>query len=71
MIKISKKRELHGQKFDWLNKDPNDLTIARCYVCHKKISLSTAGRCATSDHVGGKKNTDALKKRHEFFNKPK
>ena len=55
----------------WLKKDPNYLTIARCYVCHKKISLSTAAQSAISDYGGGKKYRDALKKRLEFFNKPK
>ena len=56
---------------DWLEKDPNDLTIAWYYVCHKKISLSTAGQSAINDHGGGKKHIDALKKDLGFFNKPK
>ena len=55
----------------WLKKEPNDLIIARCYVSHEKISLSAAGQSAFSDHGGSKKHTDALKKRLEFFNKPK
>ena len=58
----NKKKELPGRKYfvddwfrnplykDWLKKDPNDLTIARCYECHMKISLSTAGQSAISDH---------------------
>ena len=62
------KKELPGLKYfvddqlrnplykDWLKKDRNDLTIARCYVCHKKISFSTAGQSAISDHDGGKKH---------------
>ena len=82
MSKI-KKKELPGQKYfvddrlrnplykDWLKRDPNDLAIARCYVCRRKIYLSTAGQSTISDHVGGKKHTDALKKCLGFFNKPK
>ena len=66
-VKI-KKKELPGQKYfvddrlrnplykDWLKKDPNDLTIARCYVCRKKVYLSTAGQSTISDHVVGKKH---------------
>ena len=83
MIKndYKEKKELTGQKYflnDWLRnplykdqlkKDPNDLIITRCYVCHKKISLSPAGQSVINDHGGGKKHIDALRK--EFFNKPK
>ena len=64
----NKKKELPGQKYlvhywsrnpiykDWHRKDPNGLTIAQCYVFHKKISLSTAGQSAISDHGGGEKH---------------
>ena len=63
----NKKKELRGQKYfvddwfrnplckDWLKKDPNCLTIIRCYVCHIKISLSIASQSAISDHGGSKK----------------
>ena len=39
--------------------------VARKYLYQQLLSL------AISDYGGGKKYTDALKKRLEFFNKPK
>ena len=56
---------------DWLRKDANDNTIARCFICSAKISLSTAGRSALTDHGKGKKHSDALAKPNNFFTKQK
>ena len=55
---------------DWLHKDKNDDTVARCFVCSKTISLSTAGRSVLVEHGNGAKHQTALGKRNNFF-KPK
>jgi len=54
---------------EWLHKDKNDSTIARCFVCPAKISLSTAGRSALIEHGKGKKHSEALARRNQFFQK--
>lgn len=51
---------------DWLKK-AIDSTQFRCIVCHKTLSLSTAGRSALTDHANGDKHKDALSKRSNFF----
>ena len=56
---------------EWLHKDKNDNTIARCFICSAKISLSTAGRSALVEHSKGKKHSEALSKRNNFFSKNK
>ena len=48
---------------DWLHKDTNDSTIAKCIVCSSKISLSTAGWSALVEHGNGKKHSESLSKR--------
>ena len=79
----NKRKDSLGQKYfvddwlwnplykDWLKEDQKDLTIARCYECHKKISLSTPSQSAISDHGSSKKHTNSVEKRLEFFNKTK
>ena len=52
---------------DWLRKHKNDDTVARCRVCSKTISLSTACRCAVVDHGNDAKHKSALGKRNNFL----
>ena len=54
----------------WLVKVKEDKTKARSSVCHKTIELSTSGRSALTDHAKGKKHTEVIDRRKNFF-KPK
>ena len=47
-----------------------DKTKARCWVCHKTIKPSMTGRSALTDHAKGKKHTEVIDRRKNFF-KPK
>ena len=51
----------------WLVKVKKDKTKARCPVCHKTIELSTSGRSALTDHAKGKKHTEVIDRRKNFF----
>ena len=55
---------------DWLRRDKNDNTNARCCTCNKTIKLSTSGKGAILDHAEGEKHKKAVKRRIMFFNKP-
>jgi len=43
----------------WLRKD-KEKTNAKCCLCHKTISLSTAGRSALTEHASGKKHKEIV-----------
>ena len=47
---------------DWLRKDWEDNTKARCILCNKSIELSSSGHSALTDHAKGAKHNEALKK---------
>ena len=51
----------------WLVKVKADKTKACCSICHKTIELSTSGRCALTDHAKGKKHTEVIDRRKNFF----
>ena len=52
---------------NWLTKDKNSNTKARCSVCHKTIKVSSSGRSALTDHAKGMKHISALNKVSTFF----
>ena len=54
----------------WLVKVRKDKTKARCSVCQKTIDLSMSGRSALTNHTKGKKHTEVIDRRKNFF-KPK
>ena len=51
----------------WLRKVKDDKTKYRCIVCNKKLSLSTSGRCALTEHAYGNKHIKNVTKRGNFF----
>ena len=52
---------------NWLVKDKNDNTKARCSICHKTIELSSSGHSTLTDHAKGMKHISAVNKVSTFF----
>ena len=52
---------------NWLVKDKNDNTKARCSVYHKSIELSSNGGSALTDYAKGMKHISAVNKVSTFF----
>ena len=52
---------------DWLVKDKNDSTKARCSVCHKTIEFSFIGLSALTDHAKEMKHISAVNKVSTIF----
>ena len=52
---------------NWLVKDKQDNTKARCFVCHKTIELSSSGCSGLTDHAKGMKHISAVNKVSTFF----
>ena len=59
---------LQNETFNnWLAKDKNDNTKARCSVCYKTSELSSSGRSVLTDHAKGMKHISPVNKVSTFF----
>ena len=65
----NRKRNFVDDGLGWLVK-VKEVTKACCSICHKTIELSTSGRSGLTDHTKGKKHTEVIDRRKNFF-KPK
>ena len=56
---------------DWLARVDKDNTKFRCFVCHKILEISTAGRGALTDRAQGGKHEQNVNKRKKISNSQK